>query len=92
MPEVSNEIGSVRLAVRPSVCPLSVRFLGIVSLVFCEFWYGVRNAYEVVYDRASFSGNVLFVSKIGKMDQKWGKNSFWICWKIWSLIITEFIL
>ena len=76
MPEVPYKIGSVRPAVRLSVCPLSVCFLGIISLVFCEFWYGVRNAYEVVHDRASFSRNVLFVSKIGKMDQKWGKNSF----------------
>ena len=37
------------LSVLPSVL-LSLHFLGIVSIVFSEFWQGARNPYEVVYD------------------------------------------
>ena len=52
--------GKIR-SVSPSAVPfvfLSRRFLGIVSLVFSEFWYGARNPYEVVHDRAGFSGKI----------------------------------
>ena len=64
------------------VCPSALpsfrllRFLGIVSLVFSKFWYGARNPYEVVRDRARFFGKKLFAPKIGKMDQEWVKKGF----------------
>ena len=33
------------------------------------------------------------VPKFGKMDWKWAKNRvFWMYWKIWSLVFTEFVL
>ena len=47
--EESYKMGSVL----PSVL-LSRRFLGIVSLVFSEFWHGARNPYEVVCDSRIF--------------------------------------
>ena len=65
----------------------------MVSLVFSEIWHGTRNSYEVVRDRAGFSGKIFFCPKIGKKCPKWAKNRvFSIYWKIWSLIFTEFDL
>ena len=65
----------------------------MVSLVFSEIWHGTRNSYEVVRDRAGFSGKIFFCPKIGKKCPKWAKNRvFAIYWKIWSLIFTEFDL
>ena len=72
---------------------LSGCFLGIVSLVFSKFWHDARNSYEVVRDRAGFSGKYFFAPKIGKIDQKMGQNRvFLIYWKVWSLIFTKFVL
>lgn len=53
------------LSVLPSVL-LSLHFLGIVSIVFSEFWQGARNPYEVVYDRARFFIKTLLPQKLGK--------------------------
>ena len=46
----------------------SRHFFEIVSLVSSEFLLGARNPYEVVHDRARFSGKNFFP----KMDQKQG--------------------
>ena len=54
---------------------LSRRFPGIISLVFSEFWLVARNPYELVHDRVGFSSKKNSL-KIGKMYQKWAKNSF----------------
>ena len=48
--QVNNGINGIMesgLPVFPSF-RLFGRFLGIVSLVFSEFWHGARNSYEVV--------------------------------------------
>ena len=61
------------------LCPsfrLSGYFLGSVLLVFSKFLHSVRNPYEVLRDRAGFSGEKKFCPKIGKMDQEWAKNMF----------------
>ena len=57
----------------PSFCPfvlLSGHFLGLVSLVLSKFWHGARNPYEVLRDRARFSGKSFSPPKMGK----WTKN------------------
>ena len=83
---------SFRLSFHPSFC-LLVPFLWTVSLTFCKFWHGAWNPYEVVHDRARFSGKIFFAPKIGKMISKWGKQrGFLIYWNIYSLIFTEFDL
>ena len=41
-PKESYELGSVRPSFRPSILRYK-RFLGIGSLVFYKFWYGVRS-------------------------------------------------
>ena len=77
---------------RPSFCR-SGRFLEIASLIFSEFSHGARNLYEVVPDKAGFSGKKIFATKIGKIDRKWVKNRvFCIYWKVWSLVFTGFVL
>ena len=65
------------LVALPSILPsilLSLRFLGIVSLVFSKVWHGARSLYEVVDDRTRFSRKHFFVPRIGKMDLEWAKN------------------
>ena len=54
-------------SVLSSFC-LPGRFLRIVFLVFSKFWHGASNLYEVVRDRAGFSGKKISASKTGKMD------------------------
>ena len=77
---------------RSSFC-WSGSFLEIASLVFSKFWHGARNLYEVVPDKAGFSGKKFFATKIGKIDWKWAKNRvFCIYWKVWSLTFTGFVL
>ena len=73
-------------------CPLSGLFLGIWILVFSKFWHGVKNQFEVVHDKAGFFFKIVyFALKTGKMCPKLAKNRlFWIFWKIWSLIFSEF--
>ena len=63
----------------PPFFRLSGHFLGIVSLVFSNFLHGARNPYEVVCDRAGFSG------KKSSLRQKLG--IYWICWIIKSYFI-----
>ena len=63
-------------------------FLGIVSLFFSKFLCGARNQYEVVCDRAGFSGKKIFAPKIGKMNQKWAKNSFVFFYLLKNLVIN----
>ena len=47
---------------------------------------------EVMPDRPRFSGKKI-PPRIAKIDQTWAKNRvFWIYWKIWSLVFTEFVL
>ena len=82
-PEGSYEIGSVHPSVLPSFCPFVCPelyhqfFLGIVLLVFSNFWHDARRPYEDVRDRAGFSRKKSFCPKIGKMGQKMGqKQSF----------------
>ena len=48
----------------------------MVSLVFSKFWHGSRNPYEVVQDRAGFSGEKNFFSKIGKITKNGPKTGF----------------
>ena len=66
----------------------SGHFHGVVSSVFSKFSQGARNAYEVLHDRAGFSGKIYFAPKIGKMERKQGFfnllenlviNFYWIC-------------
>ena len=72
---------------------LSGHFVGIVSLVLSRFWHGARNSYEVMHDRARFSGKILFTQKIWKMNQKWAKNKVClIYWNIWLLVFPKFVL
>ena len=73
--------------VRPSCPGVFLNFI----IIFSEFWHAPRNPYEVVRDRAGFSGKNLFAPKFGKMDQTWAKNKvlnllkglvinfYWIC-------------
>ena len=56
----------------PSVLQ-SRRFLGILSLVFSEFRHGARNPYEVVHDRAGFSGKSFLPQNLGKWTKNWPK-------------------
>ena len=72
-PDGSYKIRSVRLSVLPSVL-LSVRFLGIGSLVFSETYHDVRGPYIVVCDRARFFGKNPHQAKISKNGQKCPKN------------------
>ena len=63
------------LSVLLSVLPSVQVFLGIVSLVYSEFWHGARNPFEVVHDRARLSGKNCFASELEngpKMCQKQG--------------------
>ena len=65
---------SFRQSFRPSFC-LSVRFLGIASLVFSKFCNDARNSCEVVRDTTGFSRKIFFPQKLGKwtkMGQKQG--------------------
>ena len=65
---------SFRQSFRLSFC-LSVRFLGIASLVFSKFWHDARNSCEVVRDTTGFSRKIFFPQKLGKwtkMGQKQG--------------------
>ena len=39
-------------------------------------WHGARNSYEVVCDRAGFSGKIFFCSKIGKRAKNGPKTGF----------------
>ena len=55
----------------PFFC-LCGHFLVIVSLVFSKFWHGARSPYEVVRDKARFSGNIFLLKKLGK----WPKIGF----------------
>ena len=50
--------------------------------------------YEVAHDIAKFSGKHSPPKKKNKDNEsKWANNKvFWVYWKIWSLISTEFIL
>ena len=84
------------LSVHPSFRPsfhLLGNFTETVSLIFSKFWHGARNSYEVVHDRAGFSGKKFFAYKSGKIGPKRAKNRvFSIYWKIWSLIFAEFDL
>ena len=61
-----------------------------MSLIFREFCHSARNPYEVVRDRARFSGRLsrFFCPKIWEMGQKQGFlnllkdlviNFYWIC-------------
>ena len=80
------------LSVHPSFRPsfhLSGNFNETVSLIFSKFWHGARNSYEVVRDRAGFSGKIFFVYKSGKIGPKRAKNR---AFSIWSLILAEFDL
>ena len=45
---------------------LSRHFLGIQPLIFCKFWHGGRNPYEVMQDRVWFSRKFFFDLKLGK--------------------------
>ena len=84
---------------RPSFC-WSGSFLEIASLVFSKFWHGARNLYEVVPDKAGFSGEKKFCHQNWenrlKMGQKQGFlyllkslviNFYWICSKMKIYII-----
>ena len=51
-------------------------FLGIASLVFSEIWKVARNSYEVVHDRARFSGKKFFAPKLRKKAQNGPKTGF----------------
>ena len=53
-----------------------------------RFLDGARNPYEVVRDRAKFSGKT-FIAQINEDMAR--KRAFWI-WKIWSLIFNKFFL
>ena len=66
-------IKSVCSSFHPSVL-LSRQSLGIVSLVFSEFWHGARNSYEVVLDRARFSGKKFLLQNLGKWTKNGGKT------------------
>ena len=61
------EIACKYVLFRPPILLLR-HFLGIVSLVFSEMWHGARNSYEVVRDRAGFSGKIFF------LPQNWDKG------------------
>ena len=52
---------------------LSGHFLGIVSLVFSKFWHGARNLYEILFDRAGFSGKI-FLSRKLENGPRMGQN------------------
>ena len=54
----------------PPFFRLSRRFFGIVPLVFSKFLHGARNLYQVVRERAGFSGKILFAPKF----RNWTKN------------------
>ena len=56
---------------------LSRYFLGILPLIFCKFWHGGRNPYEVVQDSAIFK-KFFFWPKIGKI-VLWWKFIFFVC-------------
>ena len=78
-----NSCQYFRPSVYPFVCPstlLSVLSVWTFSwnfiIRFFKFWHGGGNRYEVVPYRVGISG----------------RNFFWIYWKIWSLIFTEFVL
>ena len=67
------------VSVHPSVLPsvrLSRHFVGIVSSVFSEFWYGTRNPYKVVRDRTGFSGKNFLPKNLGKWSKNWPKTGF----------------
>ena len=79
-PEGSYKLGYVRPSFR-----LSVRFLGIGSLVFSETEHSVRGPYIVV------CGSRIFWKKspLGKNGQKWPKNMvFGLFKKITSLVLS----
>ena len=82
----------VCLSFRPSFCPsfhltfrLSGRFLGIVSLGFSKSGHCTRRC---AWQSWIFQKNFLTLN-IGKMDQKWAKNVFWIYWKILPLVLLN---
>ena len=55
---------------------LSRHFLGILPLIFCKFWHGGRNPYEVVQDSAIFK-KFFFDLKLGK--SFYGENLYSLC-------------
>ena len=58
--------------VRPS-CPRV--FLNFIS-IFSEFWHAPRNPYEVVRDRAGFSGKIFLPENLGKWTKNGPKTGF----------------
>ena len=103
-PAVPRRILQIRvcLSFRPSF-HLSGRFLVIISLAFSKFWHGTRNPYEVVRERAGFSGKKIIVPKIEKgpkMGQKQDFlnllknlviNFYWICSVMKTYVIAVFL-
>ena len=75
---------SICLSYLLSFC-LSVDFLGIAWSGFFRFLHGARNPYEVVW-QPDFP-------EIRENGPKMAKSMvFWIYWKIFSLIFSEFVL
>ena len=71
------------LSVLPSFCPsfclpfhLSMRFLGIISLILSKFWLGARKPYEFVRGRAGFSEKNYLPRKLGKWTKNGPKTGF----------------
>ena len=59
--------------VRPSFCPGV--FLNFI-IIFSEFWHASRNPYEVVRDRAGFSGKIFLPENLGKWTKNGPKTGF----------------
>ena len=64
------------LSVRLSVLPYVRAFSSIVTLVFSKFRHGGRNLYEVVLNRAGFSGKKKLPTKLGKWTKYGPKTGF----------------